>query len=91
MAHLVVENSGWDAVIVDMPEFNADQADNLFPYLAEELSSIGINDLENELTASKSFDTALPTVLTRKVLIVIEEFQRALDETGKPVQSIMVY
>lgn len=89
MALQVVQNSGWDAIIVNMSEANADQADNLFLGLATELSDIGIDDLATAVTEGKPFDTALPAVLVRKVLIVIDEFQRALDETGKPVYPIM--
>ena len=89
VARQVVQNSGWDAVIVNMPEADADQADNLFLDLATELSSIGIDDLATAVTEGKQFDTALPAVLVQRVLIVIDEFQRALDETGRPVRPIM--
>ncbi len=89
VARQVVQNSGWDAIIVNMPEANADQADNLFLDLATELSSIGIDDLATAVMEGKPFDAALPAVLVRKVLIVIDEFQRALDETGRPVPPIM--
>ena len=89
VARQVVQNSGWDAIIVNMPEADADQADNLFLDLATELSSIGIDDLATAVTEGKQFDTALPAVLVQRVLIVIDEFQRALDETGRPVCPIM--
>ncbi|MFZ4656244.1 MAG: AAA family ATPase, partial [Caldilineaceae bacterium] len=89
VARQVMQGSGWDTIKLDMPEASVDQADNLFLNLAEELSTVRIDDLATAVTEGKPFDAALSAVLGRKVLIVIDEFQRALDETGKPLRPIM--
>lgn len=89
IARQVVQRSGYDSVMVNMSEANADQVGNLFLDLATELSAIGIDDLATAVTEGKPFDVALSALLVRKVIIVIDEFQRALDETGKPARPIL--
>jgi tetratricopeptide (TPR) repeat protein len=89
VARTVVQDSGWDYVNVDMPEVTSDQVDNLFLNLATALANIGIDDLSNAVMEGKSLEEILPSIFIRKVLIIIDEFQNALDETGKPVRPVM--
>ena len=79
MARNVAQNSGWlKPVMVNMPEANGDQADNLFLELATELSQIGNDDMANAVTEGKSFELTLESVLNQPILIIVDEFQRAL-------------
>jgi AAA+ ATPase superfamily predicted ATPase len=89
VARTVAQDSGWDYITVDMPEASSDQVDNLFLNLATALGNIGIADLSNAVMEGKSLEEILPSVFIRKVLIIIDEFQNALDETGKPVRPVM--
>ncbi len=89
VARTVAQDSGWDFIIVDMPEATTDQVDNLFLNLATALGNIGVDDLSNAVMEGKSLEEILPSVFIRRVLIIIDEFQNALDETGKPVRPVM--
>lgn len=84
IARIVMKNCGMRAIMVDTPDANSEQADNLFLNLATELSQVEMPDLADSVTEGKSTDQALGSVLNKPVLIVIDEFQKALDETGKP-------
>ncbi len=89
IARNVIKRSELSAVIVEMPYASSDQADNLFLNLATNLSEIGINDLADAVTEGKSIDQALGIILNRPILIIIDEFQRAMDEFGKPTNSLI--
>jgi tetratricopeptide (TPR) repeat protein len=89
IARSVIKSSELHTVMVEMPYASSDQADNLFLNLATELSEIGIDDLADAVTEGKSIDQALGVILNRPILIVIDEFQRAMDESGRPTSSLI--
>ena len=89
LARDLLKNSGWNAVMVNMPDAGADQADNLFLDLTTELSDNGLNEMADAVDSGASLSSAIEKVLRKQVLIIIDEFQRALlDDTGKPVKAL---
>ena len=89
IARVIMKNSEMRTIMVDMPDANSEQADNLFLNLATELNQVEMPDLAASVTEGKSTDQALSSVLNKPVLIVIDEFQKALDEAGKPNASLI--
>jgi tetratricopeptide (TPR) repeat protein len=78
----------WTAVKVDMPE-GANAVNDLLLRLGEELSWAGHDKVADAVKEGKSLEDALRVVLRRPILIVIDEFQRALlPETGQPVKAL---
>jgi glycosyltransferase involved in cell wall biosynthesis/tetratricopeptide (TPR) repeat protein len=76
------------AVSLDLPEPGAAQADDLLLRLAQELDLAGIPDVAKALDEGQDLyhvTLALQSVLAQPVLVVWDEFQRALDpQTGEP-------
>ena len=89
IARSVIKSSELRPVMVEMPDASSDQSDNLFLNLATALSEIDIDDFADAVTEGKSIDQALGAILNRPILIVIDEFQRALGESGKPTSSLI--
>jgi len=78
----------WTAVKVDMPE-GANAVNDLLLRLGEELSWAGHDKVADAVKEGRSLEDALRVVLRRPILIVIDEFQRALlPETGQPVKAL---
>ena len=78
----------WTAVKVDMPE-GTNAVNELLLGLAEELSWAGHDKLADAVKEGKSLEEALKVVLRRPILIVVDEFQRALlPDTGQPIQPL---
>ncbi|NER51056.1 MAG: hypothetical protein F6J92_31190, partial [Symploca sp. SIO1A3] len=82
-------HGNWKAVKVDMPEGGANAANDLLLRLSQELSLKGHNKIADAVKEGKSLEEALNVVLRRYILIVVDEFQRALlPETGQPIQTL---
>jgi len=79
-----VQSAAWEYVVVAVPEAGADQFDNLYLELATRLSEIGINDLADAVFDGRPFEEAISVLMMKKVLVVLDEFQNALDNTGRP-------
>ena len=78
----------WTAVKVDMPE-GANAFEDLLLGLSEELSDEGHDKITDAIKDGKSLEQAFTVVLHRPILIVIDEFQRALlPETGQPLKAL---
>ena len=78
----------WTAVKVDMPE-GANAVNELLLSLGEELSWAGHDKIADAVKEGRSLEEALKVVLRRPILIVIDEFQRALlPETSQPVKAL---
>ncbi|MGX9884372.1 AAA family ATPase [Streptomyces sp. NPDC002276] len=75
-------------VLVDAPEHPIDTPRELIARLREQLEDTGRYDLAELLAAEQRLDRALTTLLGRGVLVVIDEFQRLLDERGRPVKPV---
>jgi AcrR family transcriptional regulator len=83
------QHSGWSSVMVDMPESSGDPVDDLLMHLSTELSWARRDKLADAVREGKSLENALKAVLKQNVLIIIDEFQRALDpETGQPLEEL---
>lgn len=91
IARVIMKDSGIRSIMVDMPDANSEQVDNLFLNLATELSRVEMTGLADSVTEGGSTDQALGSVLNTPILIVIDEFQKALDETGKPNASLVKF
>ncbi len=90
IARTVIKKSGLNAVMTDMPDASSNQTDNLFLDLATELSEIGVTDLADAVTEGNSIEKAIGTLLNSPLLLVIDEFQRAMtDEAGKPTNALI--
>ena len=72
-----------------MPEGGANAVNDLLLDLSEELSWEGHDKVADAVKEGKSLEQALKVVLRRPILIVVDEFQRALlPETGQPIQTL---
>ncbi|WBO63096.1 caspase family protein [Streptomyces camelliae] len=79
---------GRTTVLVDVPEHPVDATKELLARLHEQLEHTGHYELADALAPERRLDRALTTLLNRGVLVVFDEFQRLLDERGRPVQPI---
>ena len=77
------------AVMLPMPDVQANSIDDLLLSLSTELTWAGHDKLADAVAEGTSLEGALAVVLRRPVLIVVDEFQRALDpETGQLVEAL---
>jgi nucleoside phosphorylase/tetratricopeptide (TPR) repeat protein len=80
------QDTVWQAVLVDVSDEGSGEVYELYFDLATKLSIIGIDELANAIDVGKPFWVSLLNVLQRKIVIVFDEFQRALsNENGKPL------
>jgi thymidylate kinase len=83
------EYSDWSAVMVNMPEDSSDPVADLLMDLSTELSWAGRDKLADAVKEGRSLENALKAALKQNVLIIIDEFQRALDpETGQLLDEL---
>ncbi|MFI6408407.1 AAA family ATPase [Streptomyces sp. NPDC050548] len=75
-------------VLVEAPEQRIDTPRQLIASLRKALEATGRYDLAELLAAEQRLDRALTTLLGCGVLVVIDEFQRLLDERGRPVNPV---
>ncbi|MFJ9894432.1 AAA family ATPase [Streptomyces sp. NPDC091280] len=75
-------------VLVDAPAHPVDTPRELIARLRAQLEDTGRYDLAELLSAEQRLDRALTTLLGHGVLVVVDEFQRLLDERGRPVQPV---
>lgn len=79
---------GWKAIKVDMPE-QSNPLDDLLLKLATESEELGYQELVTAIDMGESLPKALTNLLRQKILIVIDEFQRAfLPGSGRPISSL---
>jgi len=88
LARALMLNPGRIAVMVDMPDTGSDQFDDLLLDLASELSFHGIHEMANAVDSGTSLPGAFEGVLRSQILIVVDEFQRALDAFGRPMSAL---
>jgi tetratricopeptide (TPR) repeat protein len=87
LARGLMHNAGWTAVMVDMPDTGSDQFDDLLLDLASELSLHGVHEMANAVDSGTPLPGALEGVLRSQILIVVDEFQRTLDASGRPMSA----
>jgi tetratricopeptide (TPR) repeat protein len=88
IADNLMTEPGWKAIKVDMPE-QSNPLDELLVTLAGESEALGYQELVTAFDAGKSLPKALTNLLRQKILIVIDEFQRAFPiGSGKPISSL---
>ncbi len=88
LARTLLKNSGWVGVIVNMADVESNQADDLLLDLATELSLIGLDEIAIAVENGTSLFLALQGTLRRQILIVVDEFQHALDISGRPMNGL---
>jgi tetratricopeptide (TPR) repeat protein len=88
IADNLMTEPGWKAIKVDMPE-QSNPLDELLVTLAGESEALGYQELVTAFDEGKSLPKALTNLLRQKILIVIDEFQRAFPiGSGKPIPSL---
>src|SRR6266478_4636794 len=88
LARNLMKNLDCPRVTVTMPDVESNQVNDLFLDLATELSLIGINEMAYAVDDGTSLSSALERVLRKQILIVVDEFQQALDELGRPINRL---
>jgi len=74
-------------VSVDVPESNESQRDDLLMALSEELAAHGLDQLATALDEGKGaehLESELQSLMSHPILLVLDEFQRALGPDGTP-------
>ncbi|WP_018683413.1 ATP-binding protein [Actinokineospora enzanensis] len=72
------------AISIDVPESPVDLEAHLFGKLEECDEAIGDPRLKEQIRDSRGFFAAVRTLLARKSIVVIDEFQRGLDDKAHP-------
>lgn len=93
VARLLPESPERPVVMIAVPETDADASDDLLLDMAMALSDKGRGELAQAIDDGKSLPQELLRVLQSPVLIVIDEFQRALPagagEPARPLANIL--
>ena len=75
--------------MVNMPAPGPNQINDLLLDLATELSIVDINVMADAVNDAFSLIRALEKVLRKNIIIVIDEFQNALDVLGRPIEGLV--
>ena len=88
LARNLMKNLNIPRIIVTMPGTESNQVDDLFLDMATELDLIGFKDMAYAVDSGTSLPLALEKILRKQVLIVVDEFQQALDRSGRPISKL---
>jgi hypothetical protein len=79
---------GRPAVLIDTPLLPLDLDKQLSALLVEELYLNGATALAEAAGRQSSFSSALREVLRQGALVVLDEFQRSLDSSARPPETL---
>lgn len=90
IARALMKRCGRTAVMVDFPSNQTDELDDLLLDLAAELFERKLPELADAVDAGQDLSRLFPSVLEHPVLLIVDEFQRALrPKTAKPRGPIL--